>query len=135
MIKKTVKYTNHFDETGTSPFIEEDIYFNLTKAEAIELEVSYDGGLSAALERNKNDATEILKMIKTILLKAYGIKEGTRFIKTRELTDAFASSEAYSEIFMMMLDAEKATELINGIIPKDNISQTLIPIVEKITTA
>jgi len=116
MIKKTITYEDFNGEKQT-----EDLYFNLTKAEAIELEVSFEGGLSAHLGKYKNDPAKIVEMIKTVLLKAYGVKsqDGKKFIKSKEVMESFVSSEAYSEIFMMMLDPDKASELINGIIPRN----------------
>ena len=57
---------------------------------------------------------------KELILKAYGVKspDGRRFIKSQELSDEFAQTEAYSELFMELAqDAEKAAEFVNGIVP------------------
>ena len=44
--------------------------------------------------------------------------DGRRFIKSKELSDAFSQTEAYSEIFMeLALDDKAATDFINGILP------------------
>lgn len=117
MLKKTVTYT---DYNGVERI--EDFYFNLSKAEVTEMELSVDGGLAQMLENivNSKDNKEIIRTFKQIVLKAYGEKspDGRRFIKSKELSDAFSQTEAYSEIFMeLALDDKAATDFINGILP------------------
>ena len=59
-----------------------------------------------------------LKALEDIL---YGEKspDGKRFIKNQELRDAFAQTEAYSDLFMeLATDAEAAARFINGIVPQ-----------------
>ena len=117
MLKKTIKYTD-FDGNERT----EDFYFNITKAEALEIEMSTNGGLVKQLSTIvlEKDASKVLEIFKTIILKAYGEKspDGKKFIKNQELREQFAATEAYSELFMELMDHEKATEFINGIIPK-----------------
>lgn len=117
MIKKTIKYV---DYNGTERT--EDFYFNLSKAEVSEMELSVDGGLSQMLERivASQDNKEIIKMFKKIILKAYGEKsaDGKRFVKSEELATAFSQTEAYVELFMeLATNEDKAAEFVNGIIP------------------
>lgn len=55
-------------------------------------------------------------------MKAYGEKspDGKRMIKSAELSEAFAQTEAYSELFMKLAtDSKAASEFVNGIIPAD----------------
>jgi hypothetical protein len=62
----------------------------------------------------------IVELFKDIILKAYGEKspDGRRFIKTQELRDGFAQTEAYSELFMeLSTDANAAAVFVNGITP------------------
>lgn len=117
MIKKTINYV---DYNGTERT--EDFYFNLSKAEVSEMELSVDGGLSQMLERivASKDNKEIIRMFKKIILKAYGEKsaDGKRFVKSEELATAFSQTEAYSELFMeLATNEDKAAEFVNGIIP------------------
>lgn len=117
MLKKTITYV---DYNGTQRT--EDFYFNLTKAEVTEMELSVDGGLSAMLENivNSKDNKQIVQAFKELVLKSYGEKspDGRRFIKNKELSDAFSQTEAYSEIFMeLALNAEAAAAFVNGIMP------------------
>lgn len=117
MFKKTITYT---DYNGTERT--EDFYFNLTKAELMEAELSANGGLEAMLKKivNSKDAPKIVEMFKKIILMSYGEKsdDGRRFIKNDEIREAFAQTEAYSELFMeLSTDAEKAAAFVNGIVP------------------
>lgn len=117
MLKKTVTYIDYNGNERT-----EDFYFNLSKAEVTEMELSVNGGLSKMLENivASNDAAQIIATFKDIVLKAYGEKspDGKRFIKSKELSEAFSQTEAYSEIFMeLALDDKAAADFVNGIIP------------------
>ena len=117
MLKKTITYT---DYNGVER--KEDFYFNLTKAEIMELEMSISGGLTEMINRivAAQDAPAIVKIFKELVLKAYGVKspDGKRFIKSDELATEFAQTEAYSQLFMeLATDADAASAFVNGIVP------------------
>lgn len=124
MLKKTITYTDYNGNQRT-----EDFYFNLTKAEAVEMNFNEAGGMEEAIKRivDAKDNKAIITVFKDMILKAYGEKspDGKRFIKSKEISDAFAQTEAYSDLFMELAsDSDKAAEFVNGIIPnvtpKDN---------------
>lgn len=117
MLKKTITYT---DYNGVER--KEDFYFNLTKAEIMEMEMSTSGGLTEMINRivAAQDAPAIIKIFKELVLKAYGVKspDGKRFIKSDELATEFAQTEAYSQLFMeLATDADAASAFVNGIVP------------------
>ena len=117
MLKKTIKYTDYNGEEQT-----EDFYFNLSKAELAEMELSTEGGYAEKIQSivDANDVPTIISIFKDLILKSYGEKsdDGKRFIKTKELSDNFSQTEAYSELFMELAsDAEAASAFVNGIIP------------------
>lgn len=117
MLKKTVTYQDYDGNDRT-----EDFYFNLSKAELVEMELSADGGLSKMIEKlvASQDMSRIMAIFKQIVLKAYGEKspDGKRFIKSQEMRDGFEQTEAYSVIFMeLATDADAASKFINGITP------------------
>ena len=117
MLKKTVTYVDYNGVERT-----EDFYFNLSQAEVAEMELSVEGGFSKMLEEivKSNDNVRIVELFKQIVLKAYGEKsaDGKRFIKSKELSEAFSQTEAYSEIFMeLVLDEKAAVAFVNGIMP------------------
>lgn len=119
MLKKTVTYTDYNGIERT-----EDFYFNLTKAECIEMNLSTPGGLDGFLDKiiKTNDTPAIIKQFKDLVLLAYGEKsdDGRRFMKTEEIKRGFSETEAYSIIFMELAsNAKSATEFVNGIIPAD----------------
>lgn len=119
MIKETISYTDYNGITRT-----EDFYFNLTKAEVMELEMSTKGGLAEMIQRivAAQDQPAIIKIFKDLIIKAYGVKspDGKRFIKNQEVVDEFVQTEAFSEMFMKLAtDADAAAKFVNGIVPAD----------------
>ena len=117
MLKKTVTYHDYNDVERT-----EDFYFNLSKAELLEMELGTSGGLAEMIRKivAAQDAPSIIKVFKELVLKAYGEKsaDGKRFVKSAELSEAFSQTEAYSQIFMeLATDDKKAAEFVNGIVP------------------
>lgn len=123
MLKKTITYT---DYNGTERT--EDFYFNLTKAEVMEMEMSTSGGMAETIQRivAAQDAPAIIKIFKELVLKAYGEKspDGKRFIKSDEIASAFSQTEAYSILFMeLATDADAAAKFVNGIVPADMAQQ------------
>lgn len=117
MLKETITYVDYNGVERT-----EDHYFNLTKAEIMEMELSTTGGLSEMITRivAAKDAPAIIKIFKDLILKAYGIKspDGKRFIKSPEISEEFAQTEAYSILFMRLAtDADAAAKFVNGIVP------------------
>ena len=119
MLKKTITYT---DYNGVER--KEDFHFNLSKAEIMEMEMSTSGGLTELINRvvETQDAPTIIKIFKDLILKAYGQKslDGKRFIKSKELSEEFSQTEAYSILFMeLATNADAAAAFVNGIIPAD----------------
>lgn len=131
MLKKSITYTDYNGNKRT-----ENFYFNLSKAEIMEMELSTSGGLAESIQRivDAQDSPAIVKTFKDLVLKAYGIKsdDGKRFIKSDEIATAFSQTEAYSQLFMeLATDADKAAEFINGIVPTmgtNNEAQYLTPV-------
>ena len=127
MLKKTIKYT---DYNGLER--EEDFYFNLTKAEIMEMEMSIVGGFTEMIKKiiDAKDAPAIIKIFKELVLKAYGEKsaDGKRFIKSKEIAESFSQTEAYSNLFMeLATDSDAAAAFVNGIIPQNMENKHTIP--------
>lgn len=123
MIAKTIKYK---DFNGVDR--EEKFFFNLTKAEITEMELSTSGGLAEQIKQivEAQDTPQIIKIFKELVLKAYGEKslDGKRFRKVDDngvpLSIAFSETEAYSNLFMeLATDDVKAAEFVNGIMPSE----------------
>lgn len=106
----------------------EDFYFNLSKAELAEMELSNEGGLENYLQRivDAKDTSKLIDIFKKLLLKSYGIKsdDGRRFIKSEEISKAFSETPVYSEMFMeLATDDIKAANFVKKIVPKDIASE------------
>lgn len=117
MLKKTITYKDFNDVERT-----EDFYFNLTAAEVTEMEMSTAGGLAEMIQRivSAKDIPSIIKIFKDLILRAYGVKspDGKRFMKSNTISEEFAQTNAYSQLFMELAsDADKAAEFVNAIIP------------------
>ncbi len=123
MFKTEIEYT---DYNGNQR--KDTLYFNLSKAEMMEMELSTTAGVEEKLRMliaTKDNAT-IVKTFKEFLIKSYGIKseDGTRFIKSDKLREEFEQSEAYSEMFMKLIsDNEFQAKFINGIISGVNMPE------------
>lgn len=123
MLCKQITYVD-FNEIERT----ENFYFNLTKAELAEMDLTTEGGLEQMLRKiiDSKDVPSLVTIFKKVILKAYGIKseDGKRFIKSEEISRAFTETQAYSDLFMELAsDADKASDFINRIMPRDLIEE------------
>lgn len=119
MYKKTMTYVD-FDGNERT----EDFYFNLMKSEILEMELGVSGGLTGLIQRiiQAKDVPAIVAEVKKFILAAYGKKspDGKRFIKSKEITEEFTQTEAYSKLFVELAsDADAVAEFINQVVPED----------------
>lgn len=120
-----IEKVSYVDAVGNS--VEEELRFNLTKAEITEMQYSVKGGLSAMIEQLSatDDAAVVVRIVKDIILMAYGEKytdsKGiTRFLKNQDIRDAFMATEAYSVLFMkFMNDTDALNNFIVAVMPED----------------
>lgn len=118
MVKETITYVDYNGVERT-----EDYFFNLNKAEVIEMELSSETSLADRLTTivNAKNRPAIIKAFKDILFKAYGEKseDGKRFIKSDELSIAFSQTPAYEQLFMKLATNDVyAADFINKIVPE-----------------
>lgn len=123
MYKETITYNDFGGKERT-----EDFYFNISKAELVEMELGEDESMSGMLDRiiRAKDTPDIIREIKRLLLKSYGVKtpDGRSFVKNKEAIDAFEHSEPFSIMFMKLAtDDEAAAKFIMGVMPKDIVEQ------------
>lgn len=119
MLRRIFTYTNFNNEEVT-----EECFFNLTKSEILDMEMSTYGGMAARLQRivDAKDSPSLMKEFKDLIFKAYGVKspDGRRFIKSAELSEEFSQTPAYDQLFMELVSDDGASAaFINGIIPQD----------------
>ena len=123
MLKRPIKYTD-FDGN----VVTEDFYFNITKAEMLEREMSTDGGFAVVLqEAIKNTDVQVLfREFKEFILWSYGERsaDGKRFMKTPELRDNFEHTAAYDALFMeLCTNADAAASFIENIMPANMVDE------------
>lgn len=122
MLKKVVTYKDFDGEERTDEF-----YFNLTKAECTELQLSKEGGLSKLLGKivSEHNNEKLMEYFKKIVLMSYGertldSKGRIIHLKNDRVREEFQSSAAFSEIYMeLAFNDEAAAEFVNGILPAD----------------
>ena len=116
MLKQRVKYEGFDGE-----LIEEDLYFNLTRMDLIELNDRYESkGMAAYMDKivKEKNIKELYKVLKDIVLMAYGVKseDGKRFIKNQTVKDEFAESLAFSQLIEDFHETDTAmSDFITGI--------------------
>lgn len=130
MVKQTITFTDFNGVERT-----EDFYFNLTRAEILELNISVDGGLEewAKSVADSRDGNAMMQMIKKIIAKSYGVKspDGRRFIKNEEITNEFMETDAYSELLFKFMEDQKFVEEFFRAVPSvpasKNDRQNIVP--------
>lgn len=120
MLKKTMT-TVDFGGTERT----EDYYFNLTKAEIMEMELNTEGGFSAMINRivESKSQLELAQLFKQILCKSYGVlsPDGRKFIKNQAVLDDFMATQAFSDLYIELLEdgGKKAAYFFEGVMPAD----------------
>ena len=127
MYVKPITYTDYDGVQHTDKF-----YFNISKAELIEMDASETGGLTKRLQEivDANETADIFKRVKSMILKAYGRKspDGKRFIKSPEMSQEFEQTEAYSELIMEFMQNPKSfEEFMRHTLPKVDVEETTKP--------
>lgn len=117
MFKKTMTYTDWNGVERT-----EDVYFNLSKAELVEMQLTTEGGFNNFIDRivKAKDTVTLIKLYKELILKAYGRKsdDGRRFEKSEEISREFSETPMYSDLYIELVsDDEAGAAFIKGIMP------------------
>lgn len=122
MLKKTITYVDYLGTTRT-----EDFYFNLSKQELSDMQMSVDGGYNVMLEKMMNAANnkEIYNTFVEVVLKSYGelSPDGRFHIKEdddgHKLYKRFRQSPAYDALMDEICQNETTiAEFCKGILPK-----------------
>ena len=116
MIKKTITYVDYFGNERT-----EDFYFDLSKAEILDLQYSQNGGLDqwAKSVMESHDQKQLWNLFTDLIAKSYGIRsaDGRRFMKSDEISKEFTETRAYSVLMEELFnDADSIADFFNGLI-------------------
>lgn len=118
MLKKKIKYVNFDNKVVT-----EDLYFNVSKAELMKLNLKSNGTFKDDLTKviDNGDSKKIVETFEEIILMSYGEKssDGKRFVKSDEIKENFKNSAAFDELFTQLLSSEDGCALfVKAIFPK-----------------
>lgn len=114
MLRKQITYKNPFDGTEVT----ETHYFHLTEADIVELDMVHKDGLIPYLISGiaNEDKALVFSELKKMILKAYGKRQGSKFLQNQQLRDEFLSTGAYSALFIELLrDTTALSAFVNGI--------------------
>lgn len=117
MLAKKIKFTDYKGQEREQTF-----HFNINETEITEMQLSQTGTLTALYERlaETQDVPRMIKETKRLIMLAYGeiSEDGTRFIKSPELSVAFTQTEAYNRLFQdLFSDPKNMKDFIMGILP------------------
>lgn len=121
MLKKTIKFK---DLDGNQ--LEEDFYFNISKAELAEMEIAEarHGGMSAVLQKiiDEEDGKKVIELLNEIIKTAYGVRsdDNRKFIKNDEVWEDFYHTDAHSELlFELYSNPTEAAAFMRGVVPPE----------------
>lgn len=128
MLKYDVTYTNLF----TDQEVTETLYFNLSRAEIVELMVTdphYLDRMAAIAKRadaGEEDAGgDLMVAFKDLLKRSYGLRTGNdQFLKTEEISTAFMGGSAYDTFLWELLsNPDQAVEFFTKIFPAEIVAE------------
>lgn len=120
MLKKVVSYKDFNGDTVT-----EELYFHLSAAEMVRLDMEFKGGLRGEIERldPQNNPRGTMDLFERMLQASYGKKteDGKHFLKEADAAFLFKSSAVYDTILLQLLsDADAAMEFFVALVPSED---------------
>lgn len=116
MLKRTIKYTNFNDEEKVM-----EAYFHLGKADITRIAANPEFLRVMEKASSEKDTKTMLEKIEELVRLSYGVRseDGERFVKTREVQDAFIQSAAYEEFLADLVtgDGTNFTKFLQGVFP------------------
>lgn len=122
MVKKTIEY-----EDLNGNLLKDDFYFNITKAELIDLQIE-DESFQAKIQRiiDTKDDKRLQKLVSELIDMSFGKRsaDGIEFLKSPDILYHFKATDAYNRLRVeLATDADKLTEFVKGIMPADLMKQ------------
>ena len=119
MLKRPVTYTDFNGDKVT-----EDLYFNLSRVDLMDMEFAAEGGMVAFLTglMERQNPQEMYTELKRWILTGYGVKseDGKRFMKSDQIRADFECSAAYDQVFIDLTQSEdEIMQFFLSIIPPE----------------
>lgn len=117
MLKKTITYVDYNGVERT-----EDFYFNLNADETLGYVIGFEGGIESFIEKvvKEEDGKKLWDLWSDFLFRCYGEKssDGKRFIKSKELSEGFKQTKAYTKLMMELLsdNGNKCVDFVNAVV-------------------
>ena len=117
MLKKSITYVDYNGVERT-----EDFYFNLSNAETLGYINSERGGVEAFIIKavETEDNVKLWNIWSDFIARCYGEKsdDGRRFIKSKELSEAFMQTEAYTNLVMELMSStgDENAKFVNAVV-------------------
>jgi len=130
MLIQTITYKDFNGKERT-----DDLYFNLTEFEVVELQAVSPEGIQKELERavEASNVAEILNWVKMLVRASYGIRsdDGRHFRKGEEITRDFFNSAVYGPFMLSLFqnNAKKAVEFVNELLNVELVESALAQLV------
>ena len=76
---------------------------------------------------DSKDNIRLFNLFKELIRRSYGVKseDGRRFIKSKEISDAFIQTEAYTNLLIELMgdnSAQNVADFIKGVMPLEGLS-------------
>lgn len=117
MLKKSITYVDYNGCERT-----EDFYFNMSKAERLGYTIGFDGGIDRFITKvvKEENVKKLWDIWSDFILRCYGEKssDGRRFIKSKELSEAFMQTEAYNNLMMELMSSsgDANAKFVNAVV-------------------
>lgn len=124
MLKQEITYKDFNGVERT-----EELYFNLTEAELVDIQNSSERGIQEDLKEAiaSKDLRKMLEFIKMLVIRSYGEKsaDGRHFRKNDQIREDFVNSAYYSDLLLHLFEDEgtRAEKFITGLMPADLVAR------------
>nr|DAO17101.1 MAG TPA: hypothetical protein [Caudoviricetes sp.] len=117
MLKKSITYVDYNGCERT-----EDFYFHMSKAERLGYAIGFEGGIDSFITKvvKEEDVKKLWDIWSDFILRCYGEKssDGRRFIKSKELSEAFMQTEAYNNLMIELMSSsgDANAKFVNAVV-------------------
>lgn len=117
MLKKSITYVDYNGCERT-----EDFYFHMSEAERLGYAIGFDGGIDSFITKvvKEENVKKLWDIWSDFILRCYGEKssDGRRFIKSKELSEAFRQTEAYNNLMMELMSSsgDANAKFVNAVV-------------------